>query len=61
AITDGHWRATFNADTGEPSELFDLAADPDEATNLVQHRNGGETLAALDAVLTATLGGHADL
>ena len=61
AITDGHWRATFNADTGEPSELFDIAADPDEATNLVHHRNGGETLAALDAVLTATLGGHADL
>lgn len=35
AITDDRWRATINADTGAASELFDLDADPDEATNLV--------------------------
>ncbi|MEM7091655.1 MAG: sulfatase-like hydrolase/transferase [Actinomycetota bacterium] len=34
AVTDGRWRATFNADDGEASELFDLAEDADEATNL---------------------------
>jgi len=34
AITNGDWRATINADTREASELFDLAADPDETIEL---------------------------
>ncbi len=44
AITDGHWRATINVDTGEASELFDLDTDPDEATNLVGDAASGQAL-----------------
>ena len=33
-VTDGSWRATFENDTGDLVELFDLEADPDESTNL---------------------------
>jgi len=33
-VTDGAWRATFDNDSGDLVELFDLEADPDEATNL---------------------------
>ena len=33
-VTDGTWRATFDNDTGDLVELFDLETDPDEATNL---------------------------
>lgn len=33
-VTDGAWRATFDHDSGDLVELFDLQADPDEATNL---------------------------
>jgi choline-sulfatase len=32
-VTDGTWRATFDNDSGELVELFDLESDPDEATN----------------------------
>ena len=56
AITDGHWRATINADTGEASELFDLDADPDEATNLVTSAASAEALDQLTAALNATVG-----
>ena len=55
AITDGQWRATFNADTGEASELFDLGADPDEATNLVGEPAASEMLGALHDQLTSRL------
>ena len=58
AITDGHWRLTINADDGQPSELFDLASDPDEATNLVDHPSTAEPMKALSATLTATVGSH---
>ena len=61
AITDGRWRVTINADTGEPSELFDLASDPDEATNLVDHPSAGEPVEALAAVLAATVGSHGEV
>ncbi len=56
AITDGHWRATINADTGEASELFDLDTDPDEATNLVGDPASGEALDRLTTALAATVG-----
>jgi arylsulfatase len=55
AITDGHWRATFNADTGEASELFDLGTDPDEATNRVGDRSAGDELVRLRDELASTL------
>lgn len=35
AVTDGRHRLTFDPETGEAVELFDLESDPDEATNLV--------------------------
>ena len=49
---------TVNADDGQPSELFDLASDPDEATNLVDHPSTAEPIEALGATLTATVGNH---
>ena len=55
AITDGHWRATFNADTGEASELFDLGTDPDEATNRVGDPSAGDELVRLRDELASTL------
>ena len=33
-VTDGTWRATFDNDSGDLVELFDLESDPDESTNL---------------------------
>lgn len=60
AITDGRWRATINADTGEPSELFDLATDPDEATNLVGEASAADSLEALTAALTTAVTGASD-
>ena len=56
AITDGQWRVTINADTGEPSEVFDLSSDPDEATNLVGDERAAEPLEALTTVLATTIG-----
>ena len=56
AITDGHWRATINADTGEASELFDLDTDHDEATNLVGDAASGDALTRLTAAVTSTIG-----
>jgi arylsulfatase A-like enzyme len=47
AITDGRWRATVDAATGEASELFDLVADPDEVTNRVVDPSVGDELARL--------------
>jgi arylsulfatase A-like enzyme len=35
AVTDGRWRYTVEARSKTPCELFDLASDPDEVTNLV--------------------------
>ena len=32
-VTDGTWRATFDNDSGELVELFDLESDPDESIN----------------------------
>ena len=58
AITDGRWRVTINADTGEPSEVFDLASDPDEATNLVGDGRAGEPLEALTTALATTFSGN---
>jgi choline-sulfatase len=54
AITDGHWRATVNADTGEASELFDLSGDPDETTNHAGDAASGEALDRLRTALAST-------
>ena len=56
AITDGRWRATINADTGEAIELFDLAEDPDEATNRVGEPAAGDVLGHLTTALASTIG-----
>ena len=56
AITDGHWRATINADTGEAVELFDLDTDHDETTNLVDDAASSNELARLTAALGSTIG-----
>ena len=56
AITDGCWRATVNADTGEASELFDLDTDPDEAANLVDDAHANDTLVQLTTALGSTIG-----
>jgi arylsulfatase len=51
AITDGHWRATINSDTGHAVELFDLDSDHDEANNLVEDPASSDQLTHLiDAV-----------
>lgn len=55
AITDGNWRMTLDADTGEASELFDLRTDPDEATNLVGDPTSVEVLDAMGGQLTSML------
>ncbi len=55
AITDGQWRATFNADTGEVSELFDLVADPDEVTNRAGDPSAGDESVRLRGLLASTL------
>ena len=55
AITDGQWRATFNADTGELSELFDLVADPDEVTNRASDPSAGDESVRLRGLLASTL------
>ena len=55
AITDGQWRATLNADTGEASELFDLVAAPDEATNRAGDPSAGDELVRLRDLLASTL------
>ena len=55
AITDGQWRATFNADTGEVSELFDLVADPDEVTNRASDPSAGDESVRLRGLLASTL------
>lgn len=57
AITDGRWRATINADTGEASELFDLATDPDESTNLVGDPASVEVLDRLAIALASNIDG----
>ena len=57
AITDGHWRATINADNGEAGELFDLDTDPDETTNLAGDATAaGDVLGHLTTALAATVG-----
>ena len=56
AITDGHWRATINGDTGEASELFDLDTDPDEATNLAGDADSSEALTQLTSAVGPTIG-----
>lgn len=58
AITDGRWRATINADTGEPSEVFDLDADPDEDRNLVGDARAHAPLEALTSALATAVGTH---
>ena len=55
AITDGHWRATFNRDNGEASELFNLVEDPDEANNLIAGTAPTDVLDHLSDALTSTL------
>lgn len=60
AITNGHWRATIDADTGEASELFDLDRDPDEANNLVHEPNSADALHHLTAELAAAIGSAQD-
>ena len=37
AATDGDYRPTFDRDTGEAVEFFDLTSDPDQASNVVDH------------------------
>jgi arylsulfatase A-like enzyme len=56
AVTDGRWRATVNADTGEASELFDLEADPDEARNRAGDPDAGDVLGDLTEALAVTIG-----
>jgi arylsulfatase A-like enzyme len=56
AITDGRWRATINADTGEAIELFDLEADPDEARNRAGDPDAGDVLGDLTEALASTIG-----
>ena len=55
AITDGQWRATINADTGEASELFDLVNDHDESFNLVGGASVGAELTHLRDGLASML------
>ncbi|MCP4961123.1 MAG: sulfatase-like hydrolase/transferase [Actinomycetia bacterium] len=54
AVTDGRHRLTFDADTGEAAELFDLESDPDETTNLAS-RASEEHVEALRALALATI------
>ena len=49
---------TVNADDRQPSELFDLASDTDEATNLCDHPGAAEQMKALTTVLADTVGNH---
>jgi choline-sulfatase len=56
AVTDGRWRATRNADTGEASELFDLESDPDEAQNRAGDPDAGDVLGDLTEALAVTIG-----
>ncbi len=56
AVTNGRWRATFSADTGVAVELFDLVADPDEATNRVDDPGAADDLARMADLLASTLG-----
>ena len=56
AVTDGRWRATFSADTGEAVELFDLATDPDEATNRVGDAAAADDTERLADLLASTVG-----
>ena len=58
AITDGRWRATFNANDGEASELFDLESDPDEAANLVGQAAHRDVQDHLFDALRSTLQSH---
>ncbi len=55
AVTDGRWRATFNADTGVVSELFDLETDPDETDNRADDRAASDDLARLRHTLAERL------
>ncbi len=56
AITDGRWRATVDAATGEASELFDLVSDPDEVTNRVDDPSVRDELIRLRAALASAIG-----
>jgi arylsulfatase len=55
AISNGNWRATINADTGEVSELFDLVTDANETTNRVGDLSVDDELYLLRNQLTSTL------
>jgi choline-sulfatase len=55
AISNGNWRATINADTGEVSELFDLVTNANETTNRVGDLNIDDELDLLRNQLTSTL------
>lgn len=55
AITDGRWRATINADSGEASELFDLTTDPDETNNLAADDASSSELERLTEALRPTI------
>ena len=55
AVTDGSWRATFSADSGEAVELFDMVTDPDEADNLVSRGAAAEQLERLSGLLADEL------
>ncbi len=54
AVTDGGHRLTFDSDTGEAVEFFDLASDPDETTNLVSTASR-EQVERLRALALATI------
>jgi len=55
AISNGNWRATINADTGEVSELFNLVTDANETTNRVGDLAVDDELDLLRDQLTSTL------
>lgn len=55
AVTDGRWRATFDSNSHEAVELFDLVDDPDETTNLVTDPSAADELVGLGDRLASIL------
>lgn len=54
AVTDGDCRATFDRESGEAVELFNLTGDPEESTNLASEASP-EHLAGLRSLLDETV------
>ncbi|MCP5035609.1 MAG: sulfatase-like hydrolase/transferase, partial [Actinomycetia bacterium] len=56
-VTDGRWRLTFDRDTGDVVEFFDLESDPDETTNL-SSTTSGDHVERLRSGALAVIGGQ---